>query len=143
VRAIVLAFGKPSGGAVEGNGTSFERLAGTFALAVGMVRTEDLALHSRDFDAAGRGSLVLDTGAVDARADIMLSPELTAQAGTDLRRYAQEDGRVVVPATVSGTLHKPAVFIDLAAVTRRALENEFKRRASDFFRALFKKKGGG
>jgi len=143
VRTVVLAFGKSSGSAVEGSGTSFERLAGTFVLAAGTLRSEDLRLRARDFDASGRGSLALDTGAVDAGADVLLSRELTAQAGTDLRRYAQEDGRVVVPATVSGTLGKPIALIDVAAATRRALGNELKRRATDFLGGLFKKKGGG
>jgi hypothetical protein len=143
VRAVVLAFGKPSGGPAEGSGTAFKRLAGTFALSNGTLKTENLSLESRDFDTAGRGSLGLDSGAVEARADIVLSPELTAQAGSDLRRYALQDGRVIVPATVAGTLDKPRVSIDVAAAARRALGNELQRRATDFLGALFKKKKGG
>jgi uncharacterized protein YhdP len=143
VRTVVLAFGKPSGVPAEGSGTAFDRMAGTFALSARTLRSENLRLQARDFDASGRGTLAVDTGAVDARADVILSPELTAQAGTDLRRYAQEDGRVVVPATVGGTLTKPTVFIDIAAATRRALGNELKRRATDFLGGLFKKKKGG
>ena len=61
----------------------------------------------------------------------------------DLRRYAQQDGRVVVPATVGGTLTNPTVFVDVAAAMRRAFGNELKRRATDFLGGLFKKKGGG
>jgi hypothetical protein len=86
------------------------------------------------------GSLRLATGAVDARADVVLSKELTAQAGTDLRRYAQEDGRVVVPASIGGTLQHPRVAPDIAAATRRAVGNELKRRVKSFVDDLFKKK---
>jgi uncharacterized protein involved in outer membrane biogenesis len=143
VRTVVLAFGKPSGAAAAGSGTAFERLAGHFTLSSGTLRSEDLRLRARDFDAVGRGTLAIDSGAVDARADVVLSRELTEQAGTDLRRYAQQDGRVVVPATVGGTLTKPTMFIDVAAATRRALGNELKRRATDFLGGLFKKKKGG
>ena len=143
VRTVVLAFGKPSGSAAAGSGTAFDRLGGTFALAGGTLNTEDLSLRARDFDTSGRGRLAIQTGEVAARADVVLSPELTAQAGTDLRRYAAEDGRVIVPATVSGTLDKPRVFVDVAAATRRALGNELQRRATDFLGGLFKKKGGG
>ena len=143
IRTVVLAFGKPSGAPPEGSGTAFDRLGGTFALAAGTLSSENLSLRSRDFDTSGRGRLALETGAVDARADVILSTELTAQAGTDLRRYAQEDGRVVVPATVSGTLDQPKVFIDVAAAARRAFGNELKRRATDFIGGLFKKKKGG
>ena len=143
VRTIVLAFGKPSGAAPEGSGTAFERMAGSFRLAGGVIRSENLQFRARDFDAAGRGSLTLASGAVDARTDVVLSRELTEQAGTDLRRYAQEDGRVVVPATVSGPLTNPTVFIDVAAAAKRAFSNELKRRATDFIGGLFKKKKGG
>jgi hypothetical protein len=143
VRRVVLAFGKPSGAPAEGSGTAFKTFGGTFVLAGGGLTSDSLSMAARDFDLRGRGSLRLASGAVDARADVVLSPELTAQAGTDLRRYAQEDGRVIVPATVSGTLEAPSVSIDVAAATRRALGNELKRRATDFLGGLFKKKGGG
>ena len=144
VRSVVLAFGRPAGGD-KGSGTAFDTLGGTFSLSSSTLRTDDLALRSRDVDSNGRGTLAIDTGEVSARADVMLSPELTAQAGTDLRRYAQEDGRIVVPATVGGTLDRPSMFIDVAAAARRAFENEVKRRATDFLGGLFKKKkkGGG
>lgn len=143
VRRVVLAFGKPSGAPAEGAGTAFQTLGGTFALAGAGLTSDSLALKSRDADMQGHGSLRLDTGAVDVRADVVLSPELTAQSGTDLRRYAQENGRVIVPAVVTGTLEAPSVSIDVAAATRRALGNELQRRATDFLGGLFKKKGGG
>lgn len=140
VREIVLAFGKPSGAPPQGSGSAFSRLGGTLGLASGVLRSDDLQMQSRDFDLSGRGSLRLATGAVDARADVVLSEELTAQAGVDLRRYAQENGRVVVPATVGGTLQHPVVSIDLAAATGRALRNELRRRATDFLDKFLKKK---
>lgn len=143
IRTLVLAFGKPSGAPAQGSGTAFERLGGTFALADGTISSGNLSLAARDFDANGGVRLAVESGAVEARADVVLSPELTAQAGTDLRRYAQEDGRVIVPATVSGTLDNPKVFIDVAAATRRALGNELQRRTRDFLGGLFKKKKGG
>lgn len=143
VRRIVLAFGKPSGVPPEGAGTAFKSLGGRFALANATLTSDHLTLASRDLDADGRGSFNLESGGVDARADVVLSPELTAQSGTDLRRYAQENGRVIVPATVSGRLDAPSVSIDVAAAAQRALGNELKRRAGDFLSGLFKKKKGG
>jgi AsmA protein len=143
VRTIVLAFGKPSGAPPEGSGSAFTRLSGAFALANGVLTSDNLSFASRDFDMHGRGTLRLDSGAVDARADVALSEELTAQAGTDLRRYAQEDGRVVVPANVGGTLSNPRVSVDVAAAMQRALGNELQRRAKSILGGLFKKKGGG
>ncbi len=140
VRPIVLAFGKPSGVPPPGSGSTFSTLGGTFALANGTLTTDSLSLVSRDFNLAGRGLLNIDTGAVNVHADAVLSRELTAQSGTDLRRYALVDGRVILPVAITGTLNHPAVFADLAAATRRALGNELRRRATDFLGGLFKKK---
>jgi len=143
VRTIVLAFGKPSGAPPAGSGSSFSRLGGMFALTGGTLTSDNVALSSRDFDMHGRTTVRLGTGEVNARADVVLSEELTAQSGTDLRRYAQQDGRVVVPATIGGTLDHPSVSLDVAAATQRAIENELKRRASSWLDGLFKKKKGG
>lgn len=143
VRTVVLAFGKPSGAPAQGSGTAFSKLGGTFALAGQVLTSDDLSLDARDLDMNGRGRVALASGAVNANADVVLSRDLTAQAGTDLRRYAQQDGRVVVPAIIGGTLSQPSVSVDVMAAGRRALENEVQRRAKDFLGGLFKKKGGG
>ena len=140
VRTVVLAFGKPSGVPPEGSGSAFTRVAGTFALAKQTLTSSDLSLTSRDFDVNGRTTFQLSTGALDARGDVTLSRELTAQSGTDLRRYAQQDGRVVVPATVSGTIQNPRVAVDVQAAAARAFQNEIKRRARTLFEGILKKK---
>ena len=140
VRTIVLAFGKPTGAPQEGSGSAFSRLGGNFALQNGVVRTDNLSFESRDFDMMGRATLTVPGGAVNAVVDVMLSQELTAQAGTDLRRYAQEDGRIIVPARITGTIGDPQVTPDITAAAARALQNEMKRRAKTLFEGLFKKK---
>ena len=143
VRTVVLAFGKPTGVPRQGSGSAFTRLGGTFALANRGLTCNDLSLASRDFDVTGRSTLQLSSGALNAHGDVKLSQELTAQAGTDLRRYAQEDGRVVVPANVGGTIENPQMSVDIAAATNRALQNEIQRRTKSLFDGLFKKKGKG
>ena len=143
VRTVVLAFGKPSGVPSEGSGSAFTRLGGTFALANRTVTSNDLSLTSRDFDVNGRSTLQLSTGALEAHGDVALSKELTAQAGTDLRRYAQQDGRVVVPANVGGTIDRPRVAVDIQAAAARAFQNEIQRRTKTIFEGLFKKKSKG
>jgi uncharacterized protein involved in outer membrane biogenesis len=143
IRSVVLAFGKPSGAPPQGSGTAFSKLGGTFALAGEVLSSDDLSMAARDLDMDGRGRVALSSGAVDAQANVVLSRELTAQSGTDLRRYAQQDGRVIVPAVIGGTLSQPSVSIDVMAAGRRAIENELQRRAKDFLGGLFKKKKGG
>jgi len=128
VRPIVLAFGKPAGAPPAGSGSSFTHLGGDFALADQALRVPDITFASRDFDMTGNAVVRFPAGALDVHTNVMLSRELTAQAGTDLRRYAEEDGRVVVPATITGTIAAPSVFIDVAAAVNRALQNEAKRK---------------
>lgn len=143
VRTIVLAFGTPSGAPPPGSGSTFTNLGGDFAIQNGVLRSENLTFASRDFDMRGRASLGVETGALDALTDVVLSKELTAQAGTDLRRYAQSDGRIILPAHITGTISQPSISLDLAAATRRAVENELKRRAKSLLDELFRRKKGG
>jgi hypothetical protein len=140
VRTVVLAFGKPNGAPPAGSGSAFSRLAGTFAIQNGVIRTDNLVLVSRDFDLSGRGTMAVTGSRIDARANVTLSEELTSQSGTDLRRYAAQDGRVIVPANISGTLHQPSVSLDVASAMQRAFQNELQRRANDLLGGLFKKK---
>ncbi len=134
VRTVVLAFGKPNGAPAPGSGSAFTRITGTFALKDQVLRSEDIRFESRDFDMAGTLTVRLPAGALDMRANVVLSRDLTAQAGTDLRRYAQEDGRIVLPATVEGTLASPKVSVDVASILNRALQNEIQRRLKNLFR---------
>ena len=138
VRSIVLAFGRPSGVPPAGSGSAFTRLTGTFALDDQTLRSNDVTFASRDFDMAGTVTVTMPSGAVTMRADVVLSRELTAQAGTDLRRYAQEDGRVVVPAVITGTLAQPSITIDMGAALNRALQNEVKRKLGGLFKRIIK-----
>lgn len=140
VRTIVLAFGRPAGAPPEGTGSEFSRLGGRFALANGVLSSDNLAMTSRDFDLAGRTTLNLVTRAVDARVDVVLSKELTAQAGTDLQRYAGEDGRVVVPGTITGSLDRPVVSLNVAAAAKRAIEGELRRRTRSLIDDLFRRR---
>lgn len=143
VRTIVLAFGKPSGAPPPGSGSAFSRLAGHFTVQNGVLRSNNVTFASRDFDMGGKASLAVQSGAIDAQMDVVLSKELTAQAGTDLRRFAASDGRVIVPAHISGTLSHPTISLDLAAAMRRALDNELKRRAKSWLDELLRRKRGG
>ena len=89
------------------------------------------ALHTADADLVGNGTLALDSKALAGRVDISLSEALSAQAGRDLVRYTREANRVVLPASIGGTLDRPRVTIDTAAALQRGLKNEVQRRLGD------------
>ena len=135
VRTVVLFFGRPAPDA--GDATDrFDRLDVTFSLANRLLRAQTFSLRSADADTAGSGSLNLDTDALDGRADIVLSEALSAQAGTDLYRYTREGNRVVLPASIGGTLQAPRLTIDAGAAVQRGLRNEIERRMKDLIEGL-------
>jgi AsmA-like C-terminal region len=137
VRKVVLAFGRPTGERPEGSGEVFSRLAATLNVGGRALSTSDLTFVSRDVDMTGEGTLSLATQALDFRTNIVLSPELSAQAGRDLYRVAHEGDRVVLPARITGTVAAPTVFVDVEAALKRAIRN----RAQDEIKSLFERLG--
>jgi hypothetical protein len=127
VRTVVVFFGKTAADAPPPS-DAFDTLDLRFTLQNQNVRAEVLALRSRDVDVVGSGTLATSTKALAGRFDISLSEALSAQAGNDLRRFTREGDRVVLPATVGGTLESPRVTIDAAAALKRGLRNEVEGR---------------
>ena len=115
----------------------FSRLAATLNVGGRALSTNDLTFVSRDVDMTGEGTLSLATQALDFRTNIVLSPELSAQAGRDLYRVAHEGDRVVLPARITGTVAAPTVFVDVEAALKRAIRN----RAQDEIKSLFERLG--
>lgn len=140
VRPAVLAFGRPQDTAPpEGSGESFDKLSATLAISGGQVRTDNLMFESRDVDMTGAGTLGIASGAggpVNLKANVMLSEELSAQAGRDLVRYAHEGNRVVLPTRITGTVSSPVVMIDESQALQRALRNEVEERTKSLFKDL-------
>ena len=79
----------------------FSRLGATLSLAEGRMTTTDLALTSTDVDLTATRTVTVATMATDFAGRAQLSEALSAEAGTDLRRYAQDGGRVTLPVTVT------------------------------------------
>ncbi len=133
VRSVILFFGRPAADAPPSQGDRFDRINASFSLARQVVRSESFAMQSPDADVMGSGSLTIPTKALDGRANLLLSESLSAQAGTDLVRYTREGTRVVLPATIGGTLDQPRVMIDAAAAVQRGIRNEVERRLKGLF----------
>jgi len=140
VRTVVLAFGKPSGERPAGSGEVFTRLAASLAVARQLLTTSDLTFASRDLDMTGEGTLSLASQAVNLRTNVMLSRELSAQAGRDLYRLAREGERIVIPARIGGTVASPTVFVDVQSALERAIRNRAKDEVKSLFDRLMKKR---
>ena len=147
VRSVVVATsGRADRGAIGGGSRdeAFQRLGATMTLAGGSATTEDLRFESKDLLLAAAGAVRADGSAIDLRGEMQLSDELSKQAGRDLVRYTQEEGRVTLPATITGSLDAPQVRVDMAAVAKRALTNRAREEAQKVLKGglggLFKRR---
>jgi uncharacterized protein involved in outer membrane biogenesis len=143
VQTVVIATSMRSGAANQTAGRSrdepFSRLGATLTLAGGSASTQDLRLESKDLLLAAAGAVRLDGSAVNLLGQVQLSEALSQQAGRDLVRYTQEQGRVTLPATITGPAQNLQVHIDVADMAKRAITN----RASEEVQKALKKNGLG
>jgi len=145
VRTIVVAGSGRSDAAPQSSDVSrdepFSRLGATLAILNGDASTSDLRFESSDLVLSASGYFGLDGSDINLKGQAQLSDELAARAGRDLVRYTQEQGRPTLPVTITGSADDPKVFVDVAAVLRRAITNrakeevqgEIKRRLGGLF----------
>ena len=161
VRTLVTA-GSGRGGLLTSAGTGlsarnepggaerFSRLGATLAIADGRLHTADFAMLSADLDLHAAGSLRLASMTADFGGRVRLSEALSKEAGTDLYRLTQDDGRVTLPVVVSGPMGNLSVRVDAADAATRAIRNRaaeeakkaIERNVPRGLRGLFKKGGG-
>jgi uncharacterized protein involved in outer membrane biogenesis len=128
VRNVVIATSGREGAtkqAMTGGSTDepFTRLSATMQVAGGVASTDDLRFESKDLLLSAAGTVRTDGSAVDIRGRVQLSDELTRQAGSDLTRYTADQGRVTLPATITGPADNLSVRIDIADMAKRAITN--------------------
>lgn len=134
LRTVVLAtsgrggYAVSAASAVESTGQKaeaekFSRVGATLALSGGIITTRDFSMTSTDADLTGAGTIRMATMMTNLDGQVRLSEALSQKGGTDLYRYAQEGGRVTLPATVSGPLANLSLKIDVAQAATRAVKN--------------------
>ena len=130
VRTIIIATsGRSDASGASAGGSRdepFSRLGATLSLANGTATTNDLRFESEDLLLDAAGSVRLDGSAIKLAGDVQLSDALSRQAGRDLVRYTQEQSRVTLPATITGSAANPQVRIDVASLAQRAITNRVK-----------------
>ena len=144
VRNVVIATSMREGAtkqAMAGGSTDepFTRLGATLRLANGLAATDDMRFESKDLLLTAAGNVRLDASSVNLAGRVQLSDELTKQAGSDLARYTAEQGRVTLPATITGPADNLSVRIDVADMAKRAITN----RATEEAEKQLKKGLGG
>jgi len=139
---VVATSGRADAKSQPGSGSRdepFSRLGATLNVSGGSASTQDLKFESKDIMLSAAGGLKLDGSALNFQGQLQLSDELSKQAGRDLVRYTQEQGRVTVPATITGTADHPQVSIDLSSMAKRAVTNKANEEAQ---KAIQKGLGG-
>jgi uncharacterized protein involved in outer membrane biogenesis len=128
VRAAVAATSLNTGSLQQAVSASrdepFSKISATLAIAGGTATTQDFLFESKDLTLTAQGTARLDGSAVNLKGQARLSEELSRQAGTGIMRAAQENGRVTLPATISGPSNQLSVRVDAADMAKRAITNE-------------------
>lgn len=107
----------------------FSELGASLSIAGGAASTRDLHFLSRDIQLDAAGALKLDGSVVNLTGQIQMSQELSKQAASTVTRLTQQDGRITLPATVTGSNGRYSISIDTAGLAKRALRNEVEGQA--------------
>lgn len=105
----------------------------------GIARTGDLRFESEDITVTAQGAMGLNGDSVTLTGRVQLSEQLTREGGTDLARYTQEQGRVTLPVTITGSAQGLSVRIDVSEMMQRAMRN---RAEEEVKRAIQRGLGG-
>jgi hypothetical protein len=143
VRTIIVATSMRADAKPVSAGDSrderFSRLGATLAISGATAQSQDLLMESENLRFHAAGLVRLDGSAVDLKGRVQLSDALTREAGRDLVRYTQGEGRVTLPASITGSAGNLRVQIDMADVAKRAIRN----RAQEEVESAIKKRLGG
>jgi uncharacterized protein involved in outer membrane biogenesis len=109
--------------------TQVARLTGTFQVTDGVARTDDLTAAIEDGTLSARGSVNLVDESIDLRLMAVLSREATQRVGgTQIgglltTALANQQGELVVPMLVTGSLQQPRFAPDTQLVAEMRLKN--------------------
>jgi uncharacterized protein involved in outer membrane biogenesis len=141
VRETVIRFANRAQTAAPVEATDqFNLLRAAIVLRPGPAAVRALTLNTADLDVTGSGTYDLPTGRLALSVDVILSEALSQQAGRDLYRYAREDKRIVLPASIGGTLAQPATTIDLGRAIGRGLQNRIEEELRSIFDKAIKQR---
>jgi AsmA protein len=120
------------------NATAFSAIETDFAVDNGIVTVQRLLMDSHDFQATGGGTIGFDH-TLNLAVKLNLSQDLSRQvaAASPVVKLAMNEGRVVLPLTIGGTLETPSYGLDLKGVTGN-IQEQVKRKAEEAVGGLIK-----
>jgi AsmA protein len=115
MRNAADAFLNPEAG--ETRKTDFAEMGGSFAIAEGVLRNDDMRLQAPALRVEGSGRVNLPKRTINYRLEPKLAKTLKGQGGE------REVAGLLVPVIIKGPWDDPTIAPDLSAVARRALED--------------------
>jgi AsmA protein len=125
--------------------TPFEYLRGTYSIADGKARTDDLVLHAVDLDLNGKGWIGLDA-TLDLAVTARFSEEATrgmVDKTSRLASFTDSSGRLVVHLRVDGNLAEPRFGVDTRQQADQLKEQQKDRLEKKLRDRLLDALGGG
>lgn len=125
--------------------TPFEYLRGTYSIADGRARTNDLVLHAEDLDLQGQGWIGLDA-TLDLAVKAIFSEEATrgmVAKTSRLKSFTDSAGRLELHLRVTGPLAEPRFGLDTGRQTDQLKEKEKERLEDKARKKLLDLLGGG
>jgi AsmA protein len=117
---------------------SFNTLQGSFRIARGKLRTEDLTLRGKQVEVRAKGLLGLDQS-LNFEGTVFLLGSLAAAFGKRAAFLQDKQGRVQLPFAVHGTVTKPRIALNKTYLTRlmkRSLARKVEEKASQELQKL-------
>ncbi|HZE89927.1 MAG TPA: AsmA-like C-terminal region-containing protein, partial [Verrucomicrobiae bacterium] len=145
LKMLAKALQAAGGGGVGKDETPFTSLTGTFTIANGVLRTDDLALDSPDLDMSASGKIGLDLSLdldVSARLSEGVSADMVAKT-PNLRYLENKKGRLEVDMTLGGTVMAPSAGVDpqmLHRAAKAAGKEQVQKHGKEMLNKLFQKK---
>jgi AsmA-like protein len=140
VRQAVIRFANRADSAPQPEASdAFSELKASLTLRSGAAALTKLTMKAEDFEITGNGALSLLSWRMALDVDVTLSEALSQQAGRDLYRYARDGRRIVLPATIGGTLFEPTASVDVSRAAGRALQNKVEDELKSFLDRLLRK----
>jgi uncharacterized protein involved in outer membrane biogenesis len=124
------AIGKFTGASKVGDGaTHVSQLTGTFDLQNGLASTNDLKALTDAGTMAATGTASLVNQGLDMKATAVLSKTSSQQVGGNAigglmnTAMANQNGEIVIPVLITGTIPSPKVEPDVSAIAKMRMNN--------------------
>jgi AsmA protein len=121
--------------------TTFKTLDMEFTLHNGLVDFARIYLVNPQLELNGGGTMTLARQALNIGMDATLSSQASSKAsrGRTSQVFKNQRGQLVVPLTVTGHAHNPAVDLDSRKLARRGAPRSMEKSLATFFRQLFRR----